>query len=56
MDEPSVESAEHKDIVNLSSDASSDDITFMLQPTVKKRRVEKSIHEELEAMRAYMKL
>ena len=30
LDEPSVKSVEHEDIVNLSTDASSDNIAFML--------------------------
>lgn len=37
-------------------DTSSDDIVFMLQPTMKRGMIENSIHEELEEMRANMKL
>ena len=45
--EPSVESVENEDVVNLSSDASSGDNASMLELAVKKRKVEKSSREEL---------
>ena len=45
MGEPSVESVDNEDVVTLSSDASSG--ASLLEPVVKKKKVEKSIREEL---------
>ena len=50
--ESSVESVNNEDVVTLSSNASSD--ASLLEPVIKKRKVEKSIREELMDRRPHL--